>query len=220
MKDFKTLFSVTLSLSSIFLSQSASASCFYRGEASIRGLPGVGIMSVAATAESEELWDDTERVTFKGDRLFSQIAHLEGPDLVYQGPAIPGFLSFGPYEDIKGVQTSAQASIRFSIEWTPDGEEYCSKKKLVPFKGNKCVEKSWRSFPTSFAVDIAARGGSEVYYRKQFDNVHNVRLGLIDLPSIQCDGNLEGLEVRIVDLQGGSGTFIVHEVMIDKYWKN
>lgn len=215
MSHTKSLLAFSLAFHSLLLPHVAFAACFVRGEAAIPGLPG----SIAGTAESSMIWDDNERITFTGDQLPSQLGQAEGENLVYRGPAVPGFVVFGPYENVKGFQTAAQPSLRFSIDWSPDGEEYCSNKKKVFSKGNKCVEKSWRAFPTSFTVDITAKAGTQIIYQKQFDNIHQVRFGRLDLPSVECDGAIEGLEVRIRDLQGGSGTFTIHELMVDKYWK-
>ncbi len=223
MRKLPSHLAIGLSLSSFLFTSLSQAACFVRGEAGIRNTntPILNFDNFASLVLPDELWTETERKIFLGSQLASQLGQIEGDDIVYRGRASAGFLLYGPYESLDGNPSVIKSSILLSMNWTPDGEEYCTGKKSKGlFQGSTCKGKAWRTFPTSFMVEISTHAGTQVHYQKRFENVHHLDHAFIDLPELECDGAIENFEARIQGLEGGEGTIVVHELVVDKLWKN
>ncbi len=219
----KSIVSVSLALASLFASSNAFSACYIVGEASIRGRPDFRPVSSGAwdpnAATAEQTWNDTETLRYNGSELGSSLGVSEDTNKAYRGPAQAGFSIFGPYASTQGSQTSIKGHIRVSIAWNPDMAEVCTKHKTRIGQDRVCVEKGLVPLPTSFVVDISTNVGQAVPYSAQFTSVNSLGNTFIDMPELICDGGIDSYEVRIHSHNGGSGEFIVHELVVDKSWK-
>ncbi|MBC7531602.1 MAG: hypothetical protein H7318_08490 [Oligoflexus sp.] len=220
----KKLVSLAVFSSSLFVTTQSFADCYTKGSAGVRGHPEFestsGAQGAVSEVTSEAVWDDSEALPYLADHFGTEIAGHEGTDVAFHGPVRGGFVVLGSGDiNTVGSETAIQASMRLSIQWTPDSREVCTNHKTVPGKGRKCVKKGIETLPTSFVVDIVTDGGSVVHYKKQFNNVNSLQNGIIDFPELRCTGPINNFEVRVRELNGGQVNFTVHEIVFNKFSK-
>jgi hypothetical protein len=150
----------------------------------------------------------------KGSNLKTSMGQIEGDDLVYVGPAIDGWLLYGPYLNNSGSQVRIYGSIVISTEWAPDAYETCSYRDFR----DKCRGWDLHHYDTGFTVDYAVGPNARSLGALQKRNLNNVNRLTINLPGIKCDGPVAGAELRIRGLFGGLTRFTIHESRITILW--
>ncbi len=169
-------------------------------------------------------WDGEEPFVKLGGELSGGFGSIDGDDRIYSGPAQLGTFSFGPYSSFPKTEiVRFNASIEFSTNWSPHTHEGCVNHKYKSNGTRVCVERATFIEPTSFAV-VVTRNEEGVLgtpiYTKIFQNLNHIDHGHIQLPQIECAGELRDLEVQVRDFRGGSLTFVLHDLQIDARWRH